>query len=1319
MGMTQAEAGEVVIRILADVNSILKGFKKVNTGAKAVGVILDEVGKQIAQSIDKGTKAATDSIEQFVSNSKAKLKTLSSEFREVGRDAARAFRRASMPREGGRPRTPGSKRVTRYGMGGLPVESKPDRYQVNKQGRYYNTRTGRIVKRSVALAGELPQKGLVTRALAQRASARASSLADRMLGRSIPKGSMNAVGQQTDGQYAAEQARNAARMIPNNYGSRSIPKNTATRAFAMARARLQPEHRRTNGMVREALERGSRLIDQGGTAKNHGEAIRNAQRLANREAVKYGQGSAAHQWYQREAGLARARAVPEKVVPTGTVTRALEQANTNRLNRTYGPAARGRYGPQMSPEMVAARRGAQAARGVVDRPLDEKYTKRLATARQLGGPLSPMPGILGKIAGGFFEASKKKDAFAANVFAKMPPCFMMFMNVAKGVYKIGAWGFQKAWSGAKLFTSALVGIPNLVMKMGSAVSRAFNSISQRIGAALGKLQALGTKLRTAGMYTTAAITAPLVGLGVGTVAEGADFDKSMTETVARAGTDAGGKRKIDSNLRAQLEQAAISLSTGGTTSFSPTELARGYTELAAAGVEAAALLTALPVAAALAQAGQLDLANATNALTTTMGALGITTASVAPAQYAQEMKKYGDVMVTVANLTQASVESVAQSMTSDAGPAAAAYGMKIEELGALIGVYAEKGIKGAKAGNMAGRALRLVTASFAKNRGAWARAGISVTDATGKFRPFMDVIDDLNAKMQGMSDIQKTDLLRQLGLRDLSQKSITPLLGARKEYNKLLNEMKRRGATTRMAAIQMEAFSNQIKVMWNNLSAVKIDLFKILAPYLLAAAKAVSDMAQAFTSLGPDTKKSIILVLSALATIGPILLGLGTMIAVVVAGFSMFGFLLAPIALLLSPIGIVVAAIAVLGAMFLSTFKIDIAGMWVRASVALNNFAAFAMMFLNNFGPNMDLTFKWVEGILKRFSAWSAETLAFIAKSIDQFVLANFPKLHELFGKLFAGGEGFFAGAGAFFDATLGFVTNFAENMQNIFTWMGANWAEISKVIQANLLIVLGAVGTVLISIMAVVGQELLKAMVPIGTFLWNLFKGVALFLYDTLRGVRFNPTTMGFEMIDRKGLAKDKYEDTLARINREDPRTTNFGRFRSAEWKKQQAIKTNIARAQAQADYQEELRGIDGGERLVNETLKTATDAMDLANQTNPVNAIGAVVLGGINQAQQAMQAIPNLQQLNLNLAKPAFQGPGFGAAQAARDAANAAANNAGFNPDMNLSQRIPVGLDAEGNTMAAHDTGLFEKMVVALQAMNLRDSKVPVVKIAPAGIA
>ena len=403
------------------------------------------------------------------------------------------------------------------------------------------------------------------------------------------------------------------------------------------------------------------------------------------------------------------------------------------------------------------------------------------------------------------------------------------------------------------------------------------------------VQTVGKNASQAGKVVSLSVTAPLVAMGSMATREFGNFNQAMTETYAKLGTQTPQVEK-------QMEDLAKSLSMGGEVAFNPTQLAKGYEELASAGLSAENSMLALPATAKFAQAGAFGLDVAVKNLTGSMAAYGYTADEMDPTEYSDKMLRFSDVLVGVANKTTTSVEYAAIAMATDAAQAAKDYGMSLEELGAVLGVFASKNIEAGEAGNMTGRAMRLMTSQFVAHREEWEGKGIKLADPeTGNWVQFADAIGMLENALEGVHGPARTAMLDTLGFEALAQKSILPLIGQSKALKSQADLYKKSGTTSEMAAIQMTSFWNRLAPTTNALRVMAIEIGESLSPYILTLSGYVRDGVNAWREMSPETKKVVAVFLAVAAVMGPLLMGFGLFASL--AGTAAVGvaFLLRPI----------------------------------------------------------------------------------------------------------------------------------------------------------------------------------------------------------------------------------------------------------------------------------------------------------------------------------------------------------------------------------------------------------------------------------------
>ena len=248
-----------------------------------------------------------------------------------------------------------------------------------------------------------------------------------------------------------------------------------------------------------------------------------------------------------------------------------------------------------------------------------------------------------------------------------------------------------------------------------------------------------TSLTSAGVSTAGLATAA-VGLGTAVVMTAANFDQAMSNVQAATHESAAGMKA--------LREAAVD--AGSTTAFSATEAAAGIEALAKAGVSTQDILSG-------GLAGALDLAAA--------GSISVGEAAEYTATALTQFQLAGDQATHVADLLAAGAGK-AQGEVSDmalalnyVGVPAAQLGVTIEETAGTIALLAKNGVLGEKAGTSMRGMLMSLTAPSKIAKAEMDRLGISVFDASGEFVGFEGVAGQLQSRLGGLSEAERSAAL--------------------------------------------------------------------------------------------------------------------------------------------------------------------------------------------------------------------------------------------------------------------------------------------------------------------------------------------------------------------------------------------------------------------------------------------------------------------------------------------------------------------------------------------------------------------------------
>ncbi len=347
------------------------------------------------------------------------------------------------------------------------------------------------------------------------------------------------------------------------------------------------------------------------------------------------------------------------------------------------------------------------------------------------------------------------------------------------------------------------------------------------GTALAKkqLSGLGTTAKTVGgqMNQLAKIGAIGTAVGMLAVAKGVskavgefvEFEEQLNQSLAiMQTTEAQQQKMIEATRKVAME-----------TRISTTDSAEAYFFLASAGLDAEQSISALPQVARFAQAGMFDMATATDLATDAQSALGLTVSDASA--NLENLTRVTDVLVKANTLANATVQQFSEALTNKAGSALKVVGKDIEEGVAVLSAFADRGVKGAEAGEKLNQVLRDIPRASAKNSAEFEKLGLQLFDTEGNMKNVADVIEELDSVLAPMSDELKASTLDQLGLNRGVADAVKILSGATgqiREYEQALRDAG--GATQEIAENQTKSLQAEIDILSNKFQILAQDIGK-------------------------------------------------------------------------------------------------------------------------------------------------------------------------------------------------------------------------------------------------------------------------------------------------------------------------------------------------------------------------------------------------------------------------------------------------------------------------------------------------------------
>lgn len=445
----------------------------------------------------------------------------------------------------------------------------------------------------------------------------------------------------------------------------------------------------------------------------------------------------------------------------------------------------------------------------------------------------------------------------------------------------------------------------------SAAKTAFNTFLDETATGIDKAGALGSALSGIGMGLTTTVTAPLVGLGTAAVKTAGDFQQAMAQVAAVSGLDTASK-EFDA-----LSDKAKEM--GATTKFSASEAAEAFNYMAMAGWDAQQMMDGISGVMDLAAASGEDLATVSDIVTDALTGFGL---------QAKDSTHFADVLAAASNSANTNVSMLGESFKYVA-PVAGALGFSVEDVSVALGLMANSGIKASQAGT----SLRSIFTNLVRPTGQAADAvealNINITNADGTVKGLDQIMGELRNTFSGLTDAEKAQYAAMLAGQEGMSGLLAIVNATDADFQKLTNSISDAGGTAEeMADKQLDTLEGKFTMFKSAMEGLAISFGEVLLPAITDVIEKVTDVVTWFNELDDDTKKMIVTIVGIVAAIGPVMAIIGNIINVVVKVVKAIKLVKGAIAavkgavvafnavMLANPIGLVIAAIAALVAIF-------------------------------------------------------------------------------------------------------------------------------------------------------------------------------------------------------------------------------------------------------------------------------------------------------------------------------------------------------------------------------------------------------------------
>lgn len=276
-----------------------------------------------------------------------------------------------------------------------------------------------------------------------------------------------------------------------------------------------------------------------------------------------------------------------------------------------------------------------------------------------------------------------------------------------------------------------------------------------------------------------------------TVAAVGTFEKKIVDTYStyddqmrKVQAVSGATGKAYQELRAKAEEL------GAKTRFSATEAGQGMENLARAGWKTGQIMSGIGPVLSFATANAIDLGSAAGIVADGLSQFGL---------QAQDTGMFTDVLSATAAAANTDIGLLGETLKY-AGAPAGALGYKLQDVAVAMGLMADKGVKGSQAGTTLRSAFVRLANPTGESAKAMKKLGISITDSTGKVKPFLPLMQELRSKFSKLTDAQKAQMASTIFGQEAMSGMLAVVNSSDEEFNKMTNAIKNcDGQTQKMA----------------------------------------------------------------------------------------------------------------------------------------------------------------------------------------------------------------------------------------------------------------------------------------------------------------------------------------------------------------------------------------------------------------------------------------------------------------------------------------------------------------------------------------
>ena len=495
----------------------------------------------------------------------------------------------------------------------------------------------------------------------------------------------------------------------------------------------------------------------------------------------------------------------------------------------------------------------------------------------------------------------------------------------------------------------------------------------------GGLSAFGVALGNLAANIISKAVQKLKELVVQTTETGKAFDTSMSKVAAISGA-------TGDELQALRDKAK---EMGSTTAFTATQSSEAFQYMAMAGWKTEDMLNGIDGIMNLAAASGEDLATTSDIVTDALTAMGYS---------AGDAGQLADVMAAASSNANTSV-ALMGSTFQYAAPIVGALGYSMEDTAVAIGLMANAGIKGDKAGTALRSVLTRLSAPPKECAAEMEKLGISLTDNEGKMKALDEIMQELRIAFNSLSETEQTAAAKHIAGANAMSGLLAIVNAAPEDFEKLTSAVANsEGAAESMSKTMLDSLGGDMTLLSSKLEGIELAIYEKLEPALRKGAEMLDKLLDMFSYIvehGGETIATITGIAAAFAAWK--FVGIITAVTTALKGMTIAEMAAAAktwllnTALLANPIGLLISLLAGLVAAFVVLWnKCDwFREFWINAWEKIKEAAGVAWEKIQEFFVTAWDKIQEIWGTLSEFFSNLWENVKSIFSTVADWINEN------------------------------------------------------------------------------------------------------------------------------------------------------------------------------------------------------------------------------------------------------------------------------------------------------------------------------------------